>query len=441
MQQRQRLIAVVSSVGMVTTLASSGGWAAGFGISDKSVSSMGRGFAGQATAAVDGSVVYGNPALMGQLPADTFSAGVYFIAPKAEYTDDASGESISDTANKITPNLYYVKSLSPRLSAGVGVYSPFGLGLEYGDEWEGRYHSIASKLTTLNIAPGLSYQINPTLSVGATIDFQYIEADLEQAVDFGTICVAKQVDGGASQATALTTCSGLGLTPQGSDGSQRLTGSSWSSGYSLGLAWDPASGTRVGVSYHGGIDQTIDGDSEFDNVPAAFATTFTDSGGEVSVSLPASWSLAVSQQLNDRLTIYGDYTRTLWSVYDELRVEFDNDLPDSVAEQDWKDVSRYAFGLDYRLNAKWLLRAGYAWDESPVPDAEKRSPRVPDNGRNWYSLGANYRINDAVSADVAYSRVQAGKTGINNTDSLGHTLKGEFELQVNYLAFQLNWSF
>lgn len=424
------------SIALALYLASSGASAAGFALSDKTVSGLGSAFAGTAAQAEDASVVYTNPAAMQRLSGSVLSIAVHQIAPSVRFSDEASTVSGPNPADagptRLAPNLYAVTELSPDARFGIGIYVPFALGLEYDDRWPGRYHSIKSEMTTLNISPALSWQLTPALAVGGSIDFQYLTAELTQAVDFGTICVA-QLGGPA--------CTFLGLAPQQDDGRQTLKGSNWATGYSLGLHYVPTPQLKLGAVYHSDTRQNISGTSEFAGVPAAFAGVFTDSAGATRVHLPESVSLSAAWAVSERLTLLADYTWTAWSRHKEFRVDFANTLADSVTTYNWHDTGFYALGLDYRLSPQWRLRAGAAYDESPVPDPEHRTPIGPDNDRRWYAVGATYARHDAFSVDLALAHVEVEDAVINHTDSLGHTLNGRFRLSGRYLSAQTTWRF
>jgi long-chain fatty acid transport protein len=419
----------------------------GFAISDKSVSALGQAFAGAAALGEDPSALYNNPALLTSLEGSQLALGLNLISIHGDYHDEGSSttgnadKEITQTA--LLPSIYYVSELSPSLRAGIGLYVPFGMGLEYDETWHGRYHSVESLLRTVNVSPALAWAPSEQLSLGASIDVAYADAKLRQAVDFGSICVALQIQGGASLPQALSNCAAIGLTPQGSDGFQTLSGDNWSYSASLGGALQFNEGrSRGGVVWHGPVSHTIKGSSEFENVPAAFATSFTDSGGEVSITLPESVSVSLAHATSERLTLLADYTWTRWSRFDELRVSFDNGLPDAVTQQQWNNAARYSAGLNYRLSPEWLLRAGYALDKTPVPSAELRSPRIPDMDRNWYTVGVKWQASAGFALDGSYAYVSGNNTAINNTDSLGHTLKGSYNaLMGHYVSVQGTWRF
>jgi long-chain fatty acid transport protein len=40
------------------------------------------------------------------------------------------------------------------------------------------------------------------------------------------------------------------------------------------------------------------------------------------------------------------------------------------------------------------VTAGYAYDETPVPSADLRTPRIPDADRQWLSAGVSFNPNE-----------------------------------------------
>jgi long-chain fatty acid transport protein len=410
--------------------------AAGFVLSDKSVSSLGYAFAGNAAFAEDASTLYNNPAGMAHLDARVLSLGMHVIRSQATFRDEGSNVSGDDSSDldstTLAPNVYFVDASRPNLRLGFGIYAPFGTRSEYDDDWRGRYHSISTDLKTVNLSPAIALQVNERFAVGASLDVQYLDAHLKQAVDFGTICVAQ---------LGFATCGALGLQPGQSDGSQKLTGDSLAYGYSLGLTWDITAATRLGAVYHSDVSHDIEGDSDFSDVPAPFAGVFTDSGGTVALHLPEVVSLSLAHQASPSLTLLADATWTRWSRFDELRAEFDNSLPDAVTEQNWNDVWRYALGAAWDVNSRWRVRLGVSDEESAVPDKQHRSPRSPDGARRVYALGLNYAPSSHFSVDVAYAHVVLPKMDISAVDAQGHKLEGRYETSGQLASVQGNWRF
>jgi long-chain fatty acid transport protein len=414
-------------------------WASGFALSAKSTSSLGQAFSGTTVSADDASVVYSNPALMQSLQGDRFTFLLHSIIAGVQFENDGSNTSGRDNENidkvHFIPNLYYIKELNSDVRFGFGIYSPFGLGLAYDKDWLGRYHTTESTLRTINFSPAISFSASDKLNLGVGVDMQYLRAELNNAMDFGTICAAYESYGQIPAGT----CSAGGLLPQQSDGSQSLKGNNWAMGYSLGLTYDFNQATRMGVTFHSATRHDVRGTSEFDNVPTLLAGTFSDTDAELMLMLPESLNIGVRHALTPRLELLGDYTWTRWSRYDELVVEFDNSLPNSTTEQNWKDVPRYSVGLNYRWKDDWMVRAGASYDITPVPDEKYLSPRVPDTNKLTLALGSKLDLSETLDIDMAVTYTLPSKPDVNNTDGLGHTLEGHYEVDTSYVSVQMNW--
>ncbi|MFA7386129.1 MAG: outer membrane protein transport protein, partial [Thiohalobacteraceae bacterium] len=268
----------------------------------------------------------------------------------------------------------------------------------------------------------------PNLSVGVGVNVQYIEATLTQAVNQALLC---QAGGGGAACAALP------------DAIAEIEGDDWSFGYNFGLMYDVAPGTRIGFAYRSKIKQELEGDASFANAHGSFTGVglLVPTSVTADVTLPESASLSLYHDINDRWAILADATWTRWSRFQELRVEFASAQEDSMTEEDWDNSMRYALGVNYRHNSAWLLRAGVAFDEEPIPNAERRTPRIPGNDRTWVAIGANYRYSDALSFDLGYAHLFVDDTAIDHTDENGFTLTGEYENTVNILSAQVNWTF
>ena len=69
--------------------------------------------------------------------------------------------------------------------------------------------------------------------------------------------------------------------------------------------------------------------------------------------------------------------------------------------QDWDNTITVSVGGDWQLDENWLLRAGYAFIESPIPDATM-APILPDADRHALSLGFGYTTGKH-TVDVSYT--------------------------------------
>lgn len=423
---------------------------AGFSIMEQSAKELGQAFSGAPTNTKDGSMVYFNPGAMSQVRGKLLTVAGYLIAPSAQFQNEDSklnplvgdfplrGSEGGNSGNLIPiPNFYYVQALSPRLSFGLGINAPFGMESHYRSNWKGRYQAIASELITINVNPSLAFKLTEKVSLGAGLNIQYLEAKLSNAVDFGTICL---------QAIGPSACNNRGLSPQSTDGLATLKGDNVGFGFNLGLFFVPKPGTHLGASYRSRIDHEIKGNANFSVPDAALILTrggqFMDTSAHTKVTLPDQVMLGFSQNIGTRWTLSGDAMWTNWSLVRELRTDFASSQADSAQPLQWKDAWRLALGLSYMPEqAKWTIRTGFAFDQTPIPNADFRPARIPDNNRYWLTAGFSYRILTNVTLHGAYAHLFIPNPAINSNSSTGDRLNGQYTAQVNIVGLQLDWRF
>lgn len=425
--------------------------ASGFALIENSASGQGNAFAGAAAYAQDAATVWFNPAGMMKLDKNEILVAGHYISPSSSFTNGSSVDGLGNPMSGVNDdggtdafvaNFYWVTDIREDMKFGLGVTTPFGLTTLYDDSWVGRYHAVESDLKTININPSIAYQVNEKLSIGGGINLMLADVTLTSMIDFGAVCYA---------ALNPATCDAQGALPQQTDGFGDLTGDNFSDlswGINLGLMYDFTPETRIGVAWRSETKVKAEGDAKF-TVPAQAAFIqasglFIDTGLRAEITLPQSFSVSLSHDIN-KWQLLADITWTGWSSFEELRIKYDNpNQPDSVTTEDWNDTFRYSIGADYALNEKWILRGGLAYDETPVPSAERRTARIPGNSRTWLSLGGTYNINESFIVDVGYSHLFVDDTPINNTlessiPTLNATLNGTYSSSVDILSAQLRW--
>ena len=78
--------------------------------------------------------------------------------------------------------MYAGMPLSDRLKVGFGFNGPFGVVTKPDNQnWAGQFEARTSELRTYNFNPVASYQLTPTLIVGAGAQVQFAEATLKSA--------------------------------------------------------------------------------------------------------------------------------------------------------------------------------------------------------------------------------------------------------------------
>ncbi len=440
MKPKQKLVLspvslAVLGAGFASAFSISAVNAAGFQISEQSVSGLGRAFAGAGVAGDDASDMFYNPGGMMILEDSQFQAGATILDISGKFTNEGSTQRLftgagfatvpsqggnsdgGDTA--IVPHMYYSSPMKGNMKFGLSISAPFGLKTEYDRNWVGRYHALTSELKTVDINPSVAWKINDSFSAGIGLSIQKADATLSRAVFQG---------------------------PGVPDGKAVLEGDNVGVGFNFGAMFSPNDRTRIGLSYRSKIKQDVDGALKISGTPADAKIPAT-----ASVDLPETIYLSVAHDINDQLSVFGSARWTKWSRFEELRIKFDGGvLPDDVTPENWDNSTTLSVGLAYRVNDQITLRAGYSSDESPVPGVEFRTPRIPDSDRDWLTLGATFKPKDNMTVDVGYAYLTSDAGPLNNTVNLvtsspgafTDTLRGSYkDSSVHMLGASIRWEF
>ena len=398
-------------------------WGAGFQIIP-TVNAVGRYMAGNGIAGDEIGDLYFNPASSSLQSKSTCEAGFIFLTIENEFHDKGSrvtaqtpvgpltrqASGIEDTSSDdgyLVTNFCSFRTRDPRLRVGFGLMPTFGLRSRYDSRWIGRYHAVDSELVTVNVNPSASYQLTDSLALGAGLSVEYADAKLSQAV-----------------------FTGFGNP----DGMARVDGEDFGFGYNLGIIWQASRALRLGASFRSKIDHTLDGKRKLSRlgplngkIDAEAKTTLPETVFISAIYTLPGWSERW------RLAATGRWTN--WSRFDEIRVQFPNGERDSVAPQGWQDSWSLGLALDWRIDDRWQATLGGGVDESPIPNARLRGPRMPDTDRQFIGAGIVYRPPSAGwSAEFSYHRLFAGDRSVDNTidlvpslpGAITHTLRGRY---------------
>lgn len=413
-------------------LFSSTAFAAGFQISEQSGTGLGRAFAGFGVVNDDLSNAFYNSAGLTQKDGMQIQVAGFAIDGSSRFTNEGSTQTVippdiripssggnddGGTFGKV-PNLYFAMDLTDRLKYGFAITTPFGLKTDYDRDWIGRYQAKESELITVNINPSLAYKVNDSFSVGAGVSAEYAEATLSQALFTG-----------------------------GPDGFAEVKGDDWGYGWNVGFMYHPSPTFRAAIGFRSKISHNLRGDN-----------TFTDAGplsGKRDVTarttLPETIHAGLYNEFASRWGVSIGFRWTRWNRFQELRIKTEGLPTDAVIENKWDNVISANVGVDYFYSDKWTFRAGYMFDESPTSN-EYRTPRIPDEDRNWFAIGASYKYNDQLNLDAGYTYIIVDKASINLSESIAgpptsatsviDNLSGEYEdSNVNIFSLQAVYKF
>ena len=390
-------------------------WASGFFIREQSSTAQGNAFAGATAGADDISYMFFNPAGITRHDESQVVGAMSYIIPVSRAKDlegtTAAGATIQGGSNSgdigedaLVPALYAMWVANEDLRFGLGINAPFGLVTDNESDYVGRYHGTRSELESININPVVAYKLTDWMSVGAGLQVQYVETQLQNAVDFGLI---GGVNTGGDPAT---------------DGDANLRGDDLGFGFNAGILFEPFDGTRIGFSYRSEVNHDIEGNVDINNPLAAGVST----SAQAQFTSPDIWRFGVHQDITDEWAVMADFSYTDWSDFNELRIEIDGQ-PDNVTVEDWDDTVFVAVGVTYKPEQVegLTLRLGGAFDQTPIPD-DTRTPRIPGNNRYWVSLGVGYQPFDWAEMTFSYTHVfiEDGDIDLSIADDPNNATRG-----------------
>lgn len=355
-------------------------------------SARGNALGGNLTgSADDASAVFYNPAGITQLEGVHLMAGATFINPSADistinpYTGQETSTS-SDSNWWVPPHLYATYQFNDKVWFGLGVFSRFGLGTEFDQDWAGRYNNYNAVIKTVSVNPNVALKLSDKWSIAAGVEAMYFDLKLEKKID---------ASGQNNPDFSLA------------DVDSSLTGDTWGWGFNLGIHFKPVDWLAFGASYRSEMKVRLDGDADFTK-PTSFplpSYLFNDTGAQGSLVLPDEVFLGVAVWPVERLMLQAGAIWTRWSSFKELEIYFDQDpVPgssSSVSEKDWHDTWRLTLGAEYKAT-DWLdLRVGYIYDQSPVPNSTI-DYLVPANDRNMFSVGSGFHWRN-FDLDLSYT--------------------------------------
>ena len=242
-------------------------------------------------------------------------------------------------------------------------------------------------------------------------------------------------------------------------------GNDWSYGCCIKLGWVVTfldKRLQLGTSYSSRVYMT-----EFEKYRGLFAE-------QGDFDIPENYSIGLSYKFTPKLTVAFDYQRINYSdiasignthpttsLNDLCTRPISNPNPCStpgavpqptsraLGEDDgfgfgWEDMNVFKLGVNYALNDKWELRAGWNYGESPVPDSQLLFSMIaPAIIEHHGTLGLTYKPNKKMEWNANYthgfenSQVCAVNDGCLSmvTQRPGNFIAAEMEIRALGIAF------
>lgn len=381
--------------------------AAGYQLNEYSMTGLGRSFAGAGIVGDDFSALAYNPAGMILNKTSGIQGGLTVAQIHSKIRGDETQRTKMNFGVPL-PHAFGQYKINDRFTAGLGIYAPYGLKTKYKRNSFVAAEGVNSELEIIDIAPALAYKATDKLSIGASV-------------------IARYIHGNMSNTMPTNSPYGTGFSEFDLDG--------WTAAWTVGAMYEFTPQTRIGVTYKAKSMQTVKGKhrlSGFNVLPAPNQNMNQKvDNGEASPDLPQSILISGYHQLNEK---WGLSSSVRWTDWKDSFPEFtlESSLGDKTVNESWRETWTISFGADYYLNENWTLRAGTAWDQSPVRNKYHRTARIPDSNRVWLSAGASY-TNGNIQIDAGYAHLFMKNSQVQDGISAHYkSYSNMFGLQLQY---------
>ena len=383
-------------------------FALGVRLPDQDAFATARGEAFAATAD-NPSAIYYNPAGITQLDGVNVRVGAYGIFLNDHYSN-AGGASVN-TRQKLQgiPQIFLTAGC-PKMpvSFGLGVYAPYGLGLEWPDNAPFTLSPNVPKkgeIQYFTLNPVIAVKPLKTLSLSAGPTINYAETDLR-------------------------------FTPGGEPNSFKFRGRDDDVGFNAGILWQPWTKHSFGVSYRSETTMNFSGHSDL-SIPGFL----TVQGQNASANFPFPQNVVFGYSFrpttNWNLEVNAD-----WTDWHRLKTLTLNNSATGVqaVPLNWQSSWFYEFGVTRYFDCGWRVSGGYIYSENSVPDGTF-NPIVPDSDRHIFSIGVGRTYHDRLSWDLTYQcaygpdRTVSGQTGAN------FGVNGTYQYISHALSFSVGYHF
>lgn len=306
------------------------------------------------------------------------------------------------------PNIYFSKPIGDSgITWGVGIETPHGQGISWNRSdfipaaTPANTVPYEAQLALIDLNPTVAFQVSDAVSLGFGLDLYLSQLNLKA---LNGLVVPPPLGPGQIYFDTEAEGYGAGL------------------GGNMAITWDINEMHRVAATYRSAFEIDYSGDFKADGVP--------DSDFDTSMKFPNIFTLGYGVQLTEDIRVETMVEWLQWSNNEKQTLEIEGQPP-STFVNNWDDAFTVGVGGDWQLDENWIIRAGYAFIETPIPDSTI-TPLLPDADRHAISLGAGYSTGGH-GIDVAYT--------FSIYDDRGSTASGSYEIDSDLVGVTYSYSF
>ena len=347
---------------------------------------------------------YFNPAGMAFMDKTVdVSAGVTATMPTCTATLPDGTQWQTDNKASTPFYVYTGFRVYDNLKVGVSINNPYGSSINWTRNWAGAELSQRVSLKTFSLQPTVAWRITDRIAVGAGLMIAWGLVDLDKGLVSGASTDQLLAASGVDYRFGSTTPASVNLK-----GTAKVA-----LGYNVGVMVDVTKSLTVGASFRSKVMAKVkagDASVSYANEVAeqlleSKIGLINEANFKAEMPMPYTLTLGASYKVSPKLQLAFDAQFTGWKTYKELNIEFlDERLVQAGFNQNLKknyhNAWAFRLGGQYALTERLDLRAGVAYDNTPVDD-NYYNPETPGKDKVSPSIGLSFRPIKHLSIDLA----------------------------------------
>ena len=379
-----------------------------------------------------------NPATLGLMPEGTARVDIAFGVLGPDVKSSMFGmEAKSGGTSYVMPAFGYTRR-SGAYTYGIGMFAQGGMGTEYEATSflaMGSGAPVRSELGVGNVIFPLAYQVNPNVTVGATLKFMWSSLDMLMAAS-GAQLAGMVTGAGGNLASALGPLSGAPWARINFSDDNKFTGAAKSTGFgaSIGATFKASKDVTMGASYQ--FKSALD-DMKTANSGASMTAIggFVDNGQitVIDFQMPSVFAMGAAWQANPSLLLAADFKYIGWAdSMKSFRMRYDSAQMGGTVSfslpQNWSDQTVLSLGMAWKANEQLTLRAGLNLADNPIPDATV-NPLFPATVKSHVTMGLGYKTSQTGEVNASLTLAPTVTVNSGAGPAISHA---QTNLQVMY---------
>ncbi len=336
-----------------------------------------------------------------------------------QFTGQATQRStgFTETGSSSSNSYYYLPSLylgiptTDRITLGLSIMA--NSAFRDADETSIlRYVQSNNSIEDYDVVPAIEIKINNYLSLGAGINFSYLNLLLNPITGFS--------DSNEADSQSNNQCNGIGV------------------GGNIGFLLQPLPSLKIGFDYRSATTYQLSGTSVFNGTQQVVSNNY-----HFNLWTPALSTLSVNYFVTPKIGLTGTAQFIQWNIFNNINVY---GIPIQLGSQPaiinatipyhWHDDWIFTLGNIYNLSSKWVVRVAGSYIQSPG------NPQYQVTNGDSIILGTSlgYKINKTITIDGSYAHafIKDEDININNSALLIDGVNGGWR---NAVTLKLTYNF